>query len=220
MDPQTRRGETLAALRRVLELAAQARPLVLELEDLHWSDVATEDFLISLADTISGQRILLIFTYRPGYEHRWSRGGLCDWAVGNRPYASQIDLLPLSGEDGAAMAEQMLAASGFAPPLRSLIATRGEGNPFYIEELVRSLRETGAMLTVPESVQDLIAARIDRLDDGPKELLQTASVIGREFSHRLLVELAHSEQAEAYLRDLEASQLIDTGSDPFERGLG
>src|SRR5258705_7258609 len=222
MDPQTRRGEMLAALRRVLELAAQARPLVLVLEDLHWSDVATEDFLIGLADTLSGQRILLILTYRPGYEHRF----------GNRPYATQIDLVPLSGEDSGAMAEQMLAASGFAPPLRSLIATKGEGNPFYIEELLRSLRETGAMrataagyelvgradeVAVPESVQDLIAARIDRLDDGPKELLQTASGIGREFSHRLLVELAHGEHAEVHLRDLEASQLIETGSDPFER---
>ena len=109
MDPQTRRGETLAALRHVLELAARARPLVLVLEDLHWSDVATEDLLIGLADTIAGQRILLILTYRPGYEHRF----------GNRPDASEIALHPLSGEESAAMAEQMLASSGFAPP-RSL----------------------------------------------------------------------------------------------------
>ena len=143
MDPQTRRGETLAALRRVLELAAQARPLVLVLEDLHWSDVATEDFLIGLADTIPGQRSSRSSPIGPA----------TSIASANRPMASQIDLLPLSGGDSGAMAEQMLATSGFVPPLRSLIAAKAEGNPFYIEELVRSLEETGAMRRTAEGYE-------------------------------------------------------------------
>jgi len=222
MDPQTRRGETLVALRRVVELAARERPLVLVLEDLHWSDVATEDFLIGIADGLPSQRVLAIFTHRPGYEQRF----------GDRANASRIDLHPLSREDSAAVAESVLATRGFPEALRSLVAIRAEGNPFFIEELVHSLEETGAIrgtaaglelvgradeIAVPDTVQDLIAARIDRLDDELKRVLQIASVIGREFSHRLLVELTRSELAEDHLRDLEASGLIRTRTELVER---
>jgi tetratricopeptide (TPR) repeat protein len=228
MDPQTRRGETLAALRRLIDLSAKARPVVLVVEDLHWIDAATEEFLAGIVDALAGQRVLAIFSYRPGYERRFR-----DCAS-----TSTIALQPLSQGDSAAMTEALLATQGLPDALRALIATRAEGNPFYIEELVRSLEETGAIrraasgyelveeaepadpagaMAIPDTVHDLIAARIDRLAEGPKRLLQLASVVGREFTQRLLVELERSEPVEDQLRVLETSELIGPRPDRRER---
>jgi class 3 adenylate cyclase/tetratricopeptide (TPR) repeat protein len=206
MDPQTRRGETLAALRGLIERAAKARPVVLVIEDLHWSDTATEAFLAGIADRLAGQRVLAIFTSRPGTEHR----------LGGRAETSALALEPLSQGDSAAMTEALLATPGILDTFRALVETRAEGNPFYIEELVRTLEESRAdraddtaPIDIPDTVRDLIAARIDRLAEGPKHLLQVASAIGREFSYRLLSALDAS--ADDHLRALEASALVRPG---------
>lgn len=223
LDPQTRRGETLRALVRVIELSARERPLVLVVEDLHWADVATEDLLIGIADHLARQPVLIVLTHRIGYEHRLAR----------RAHASRIDLGPLSAAANAAMADSLVAGRGLSEAQRSVIATRGDGNPFFIEELARARLEPDATraaaathgpsgnadeVGIPETVQDLIAARIDRLQDEPKRMLQVASVIGREFSRRTLCEVERGEHAEDHLRALEASQLIRLRGDPSEPG--
>ena len=105
LDPQTRRGETLAALRRVIQLSAQARPLVLVFEDLHWSDVASEDLLIGIANSLPGQRVLAVFSYRPGYE-RWrspARASLpTSPGTGHHPDADGLAARP-RGQSGCAV---------------------------------------------------------------------------------------------------------------------
>ena len=214
MGPQQRRGETLDALRRLLARAAATRPQVVVIEDLHWVDAATEQFLASLVDSVPGIRTLLVFTYRPGHA----------LSLGDRSFITRIALATLTDEHSARMAEDILEASGLPRSLTELIAQKAEGNPFFVEEIVRSLRETGAVeatngrfvlaapvdrIHVPDTVQDVIAARIDRLADEPKRALQMASVIGREFTRRLLGRLPEIRgELDAVLRELTAIELI------------
>ena len=214
MSPVERRGATFEALRRLLVGAAERRPQVVVIEDLHWIDEASEQFLTTLVDSVPALRVLLVFTYRPGYANPF----------GERSYATRIVPAALSPEDSSRMAAAVLAADALPGELRGLIAAKAEGNPFYVEELVRSLEERGALrrragrleltrpvaeIAVPETIQDLIAARIDRLAEAPKRTLQLASVIGREFTRRLVDRLAEiRERTEEFLRELTALELI------------
>jgi len=214
MSPAQRRGETLAALRRLLVRAAERRPQVLVIEDLHWIDGASEPVLAALVDSVPAMRALLVFTYRPGYASPF----------GERSYVTRIVASALSAEDGARMAAAVLAADTLPAELRALVAARAEGNPFYVEELVKSLEEAGAVrrvggrleltrplddAVVPGTVQDVIAARIDRLAEAPKRTLQLAAVIGREFTRRLVDRLADvRERSDALLRELTGLELI------------
>src|SRR5688572_1018921 len=214
MSPVQRRSETLAALRRLLERAAERHPQVLVIEDLHWIDSASEQFLAALVDSVPALRALLVFTYRPGYAHPF----------GERSYVTRIVPATLGPDDTARMAAAVLAADHLPVELRELVSAKAEGNPFYVEELIKSLEESGALhrsagqleltrpvsqVTVPGSIQDVIAARIDRLDEAPKRTLQLASVIGREFTLRLVDRLADlGVGTEERLRDLSALELI------------
>jgi len=214
MSPAQRRGETFEALRRLLVRAAELRPQVLVIEDLHWTDGATEQFLATLVDSVPALRALLVFTYRPGYANPF----------GERSYFTRIVPAALSAEDSARMAAAVLATDELPAELRALVAAKAEGNPFYVEELVKSLEESGAIrrvdgrlevtrpvteIAVPGTLQDLIAARIDRLAEAPKRTLQLASVIGREFTRRLVDRLAEiRERTEEFLRELTALELI------------
>ena len=214
MSPQQRRGETLHAFRRLLSKAAVVRPLVVVIEDLHWIDAATEQFLSALVDGIPSIRALVVFTYRPGYAQPF----------GERSFVTRVAPASLSTEDSARMAEAILQSSGLPPGLVALISSKAEGNPFFVEEVVRSLRETGAVnpadgrqvlvvpvdqIHVPDTIQDVVAARIDRLTDELKRALQVASVIGREFTRRLLGRLSGIRgELDAVLRDLAAIELI------------
>jgi len=214
MSPVQRRGETLEALRRLLVRAAERHPQVLVIEDLHWIDSASEQFLAALVDTVPALRALLVFTYRPGYANPF----------GERSYVTRIVPATLNAEESARMAAAVLAADALPADLYALIAAKAEGNPFYVEELVKSLEETNALrrrggrleltrpvseVAVPGSVQDVIAARIDRLAEAPKRTLQLAAVIGREFTLRLVDRLAEiRDHAAERLRDLTALELI------------
>ena len=214
MSPAQRRGETFEAVRRLLVRAAERQPQVLVIEDLHWMDSASEQFLATLVDSIPALRVLLIFTYRPGYANPF----------GERSYFTRIVPAALSAEDSARMAAAVLDADGLPDALQSLIGAKGEGNPFYVEELVKSLEESGvlrreggrlilsqplAALAIPGSIHDVIAARIDRLADAPKRVLQLAAVIGREFTRRLVDRLAEiRERTDDFLRELTALELI------------
>jgi class 3 adenylate cyclase/tetratricopeptide (TPR) repeat protein len=214
MSPLERRGQTLDAFRRVLSKAAAARPLVVVIEDLHWIDAATEQFLTALVDGIPSIRALVVLTYRPGYAQPF----------GERSFVTRIAPASLSTQDSARMAEAILQSSGLPTGLVELISLKTEGNPLFVEEVVRSLRETGAVksaggrhvlvapvdqIHVPDTIQGLVAARIDRLTDEPKRVLQVASVIGREFTRRLLGRLGQIRgEPDAVLRELAAIELI------------
>jgi class 3 adenylate cyclase/tetratricopeptide (TPR) repeat protein len=214
MSPAQRRGETFEALRRLLVHAADQRPQVLVIEDLHWIDGASEQFLMALVDSVPALRVLLIFTYRPGYASPFSE----------RTYFTRVVPAALSGEDSVRMAAAVLATDALPAELRALVAAKAEGNPFYVEELVKSLEETGVLrrrdgryelarpvseLSVPGTIHDVIAARIDRLEEAPKRTLQLASVIGREFTRRLVDRLAEiRERNDDLLRELTMLELI------------
>jgi len=214
MDPQQRRGETFDALRQFFVGISTIQPLIRVHEDCHWMDKATEDYL-SLMDTIvPTNRILDIFTYRTGYSH----------SFGERTYHSNIRLTPLSAEDSMHMAESVLSVERLPQDLHTLVTSRAEGNPFFLEEIIKSLQETGAIrrsgeryvltkrmteIFVPSTIQDVIMARIDRLDEAPKKTLQLASVIGREFSTRLLDRITDIQDRSASpLQELKAVGLI------------
>ncbi len=215
MSPAERRGETFEALRRLFVRAAERRPQILVIEDLHWIDSASEQFLATLMDSVPALRLLLVFTYRPGYVSPF----------GERSYFTRVVPAALTAEDSARMAAAVLATDSLPDELRTLLGGKAEGNPFYVEEMVKSLEESGALrrvgtryelarpaseITIPGTIQDVIAARIDRLSEAPKRTLQLASVIGREFTRRLLDRLAEiRERTEEFLRELTALELVN-----------
>ena len=214
LDPRERRGGIFEALRRMILRAAERRPQIVVIEDLHWIDRATEEFLAVLGDSVPASPVLLIFTYRPGYAQPF----------GERTYHTRIVPAPLSEPESARMAAAILASDALPDTLRGAIAAKAEGNPFYVEEVVRSLHEAGAIrvengrfvltarldaVVIPDTIHDVIMARIDRLDEAPKRTLQTASVIGRDFTQRLVERLsAVRGQSDALLRELRAVELI------------
>jgi class 3 adenylate cyclase/tetratricopeptide (TPR) repeat protein len=214
MDPQQRRGEIFDALRRLTVRAAEVRPQVAVFEDAHWMDQATEEYLLFTADSIPTSRVLRILTYRTGYVHPF----------GERSYHTRIALNTLSTAHSIEMAQGMLLTERLPEALKALIVRKAEGNPFFVEEVVKSLLEVGALrpagegyvlakrldeIFVPDTIQDVITARIDRLEEAQKRTLQLASVIGREFTRRLLDRLAEVRaRTEEVLRELKAIELI------------
>jgi class 3 adenylate cyclase/tetratricopeptide (TPR) repeat protein len=219
MDPKQRRQAIFDALRRLLVRAAEVRPQVLIYEDAHWMDKATEEMLAATVGMVASNRIIQILTYRTGYLH----------PLGERTFQTRIGLDVLSGDDSAEMARAILAAESLPGDLKALIAKKAEGNPFFVEEVVKSLRDLKAVrasgdgyvltrkldeIAVPDTIQDVIMARIDRLADNPKRTLQLAAVVGREFSRRLLDRIVEpGESAELALRELQSQELI------YERNL-
>src|SRR5262249_22137043 len=143
-------------------------PQVLVIEDLHWIDSASEQFLASLIDSVPALRVLLVFTSRPGYANPF----------GERSYFTRLVPNALSADDSARMATAVLAADELPEAIGSVVGAKAEGNPFYVEELMKSLEESGALsrhggrltlarplaaVAIPGTIQDVIAARIDRL---------------------------------------------------------
>ena len=198
LDPPQRRQRTLDAVKRLLLRESQVQPLLLVFEDLHWIDAETQALLDSLVESLPTARVLLLVNYRPEYQH----------ALG------QQDLLPPAPDRPAAAGERRGAARRAARgrrglrPLKRLLIERTEGNPFFLEESVRTLVETGLVgergayrlaqpsrrSQVPATVQAVLAARIDRLPPEDKRLLQAAAVIGKDVPFALLQAIA--EQAE------------------------
>ena len=223
LDPRERRGGIFEALRRMILRAAERRPQIVVIEDLHWIDRATEEFLAVLCDSVPASPVLLILTYRPGYAQPF----------GERTYHTRIVPAPLSEPESAHMAAAILSSDALPDTLRSAIAAKAEGNPFYVEEVVRSLREAGAIrvengrfvltarlddVVIPDTIHDVIMARIDRLDEAPKRALQTASVIGRDFTQRLVERLSEIRgRSDTLLRELRAVELIYEKSRPGRR---
>jgi class 3 adenylate cyclase/tetratricopeptide (TPR) repeat protein len=215
LDPPQRRQRTLAALKRVLLRESQVQPLLLVFEDLHWIDAETQALLDSLVDSLPTARLLLLVNYRPEYQHGW----------GSKTYYTQLRLDPLPLASAEAFLQALLGADpGLAPLTRLLIARTG-GNPFFLEESVRALVETGMLLgtpgayrltrdvttiQVPATVQAVLAARIDRLLAEEKQLLQTAAVIGTEVPLPVLQGIAELPEAALHrgLAHLQAAEFL------------
>jgi class 3 adenylate cyclase/tetratricopeptide (TPR) repeat protein len=191
LDPPQRRQRTLEALKRVLLRESQAQPLLLVFEDLHWIDAETQTLLDLLVDSLPTARLLLLVNYRPEYQHGW----------GSKTYYTQLRLDPLSPVSADALLQSLLGDDPSLAPLKQLLIARTEGNPFFLEESVRTLVETGSLvgqpgayrlaqalptIQVPATVQAVLASRIDRLAPEDKRLLQTAAVIGHEVPLPLL----------------------------------
>ncbi len=194
--------------------AAEVHPQVIVYEDVHWADQATQEALLFSADSIPTSRILQILSYRTGYQHPF----------GERTYHTRIVLDSLSAADSDQMSKAILSTEAVPEGLNTLVARKAEGNPFFVEEVIKSLQEIHVIrkrgdryvlakrldeIFVPDTIQDVIMARIDRLAEAPKKTLQLASVIGREFTRRLVDRLAEiREQTEEFLRELKAIELI------------
>ena len=189
---QVRKRRTLDAIKRLLLRESLNQPLMVIFEDLHWIDEETQAFLNLLADSIGTAKILLLVNYRPEYSHQWN----------SKTYYTQLRLDPLGKESRRRDARRRCSATGVElAPLKRLIIEKTEGNPFFMEETVQVLfdenalvRDGGAVkltrslaeLKIPPTVQAILAARIDRLPQDAKDLLQTLSVIGREFPLSLI----------------------------------
>jgi class 3 adenylate cyclase/tetratricopeptide (TPR) repeat protein len=194
LDPKERRRQTLEVLRAVVAAAGQRRPQVLVCENLHWIDHSSEDSFASLVGSLANVPVLILTTHRPGYTVRWA----------DAPAYTQI---PLDRLGGAEMHEMLTALLGdVVEDVARFIEDKTGGNPLFIEEVIRALderslleRENGTVrlagsteIEFPATIQDIIQARIDRLDDPVKQTIQIAGVIGREFDLRLLAGLAPS----------------------------
>jgi len=200
VDPQAIRARTFGALSRLLMAEAGRRPLVVLVEDLHWIDQTSQDFLAEFTGDLPSVPVMLLVTYRPGYSPPWA----------GKSFSSQLALRPLS----PAASEQIVASvlAGADAGEAAAIAERGEGNPFFLEELARASRDKAAGpagVTVPDTVQEVLAARIDRLSAEQKAALQLASVLGREFSLDLAEEIWDGVgPLEARLQELKGLEFL------------
>jgi tetratricopeptide (TPR) repeat protein len=181
---------------------AQRRPLIFEVEDLHWCDKTSEDYLASLVESLAGASILLLTTYRPGYHPPWIE----------KSYATQISLHSLTAQDALHVVHSTRQDTPLADEVALTIVAKAEGNPFFLEEFTRTVIERGDFrdpLTVPDTIQGVLSARIDRLAEASKRLLQTAAVLGREFSPRLLAMIwDEPEMVDALLSDLKRREFL------------
>jgi class 3 adenylate cyclase/tetratricopeptide (TPR) repeat protein len=215
LDPLQRRRQTLDAVKRLLLRESEAEPLVLVFEDLHWIDGETQALLDSLVDSLPAARLLLLVNYRPEYRHAW----------GGKTYYRQLRIDPLPPESADELLEALLGPDATLGPLKRLLVERTEANPLFLEESVRALVETAALvgergayrltrpvenLKIPATVQAILAARIDRLGPDAKRLLQAAAVIGKDVPMPLLLAIADAPEHEvrAELTHLQAAEFL------------
>jgi len=224
MDPEIRLGRLLDLMRRLMLARSHREPGVMVLEDLHWIDPGSERFLEVLVDTALATRTLLLVNFRPTYQESWLA----------RPEIQRLDLVPLGREASDALLSELLGPGDEILVLADRIRDRTAGNPFFIEEVVRSLFEHGVLgrdrrgvrvreplaeVQIPPSVQAVLEARIDRLTETEKAVLQTAAVIGPEFAERVLLRVA-AQESELASRPQEiaaALRLLEVGDFVVEK---
>jgi len=214
-DRGTRQQRTVEAVKGLLLRESQVQPLLLVLEDLHWVDASTQAVLDGLVESLPTARVLLLVNYRPEYQHGWT----------GKTYYSQLRLDPLAPETAEGMLESLIGGDPGLAPLKRLLIDRTQGNPFFLEETVRSLVESRALtgtpgdyrlatplpaLQIPATVQAVLAARIDRLPAEDKRLLQLASVIGKNVPLPLLRAIADvsDQELQRSLAHLQAGEFL------------
>jgi class 3 adenylate cyclase/tetratricopeptide (TPR) repeat protein len=214
LDAASRRSETFRAIQALLFRAAAQSPVVLAIEDLHWIDHASEELLGFLAESVPASKLILLLTHRPGYAHPF----------GDRSYHIRLTVPPLSTREVGEIAGSVLKSAALPEALEELVGQKADGNPFFVEEVTKSLVEDGSLrridggveltrpledISVPDSIQDVLMARLDRLEDAPKYALQLAAVIGREFALRLWNRIFDAEDGlDAVVEELRALELI------------
>ena len=220
MSPEAKKDRIIEACRKIVFKGSELRPLIMAFEDLHWLDKSSEDVIRNHLESIPGARVMLIFTYRPEFVHTW----------GARSYHNQLTLHRLSNRESLEMVTHLLGTKEIEKALEDLILEKTEGVPFFIEEFIKSLRDLKIIekkenayhlskdiqhLAIPSTIQDVIMARVDSLPEGAKEVLQTGSVIEREFSHPLISRVTGLPEKEllSHLSVLKDSELL------YERGI-
>jgi predicted ATPase len=213
LDSKERRQKAFEAIRALTLAGSQRRPHVVIVEDLHWIDRTSEDYLAFLSDSVAGTPLLLVTTHRPGYAVRWAE----------KTYYTRIALGLLSEGEAEEMISGLLATRQAPRELLQVVLAKAEGNPLFVEELTAALLERGLLtrtegrippaevreLEIPATIQDIIRARIDRLEEPVKRTVQTAAVIGREFGLRLLARISEmAEEVQRYLDTLKHLELI------------
>jgi tetratricopeptide (TPR) repeat protein len=221
--PEQLKHQTFLTLRDLCVALARRRPLVLVLEDLHWADSLSLDLVSLLMEALTLGPLFLLCIYRPEREHRcWHLGAIAARKCPERH--TELTLRELTPGQSRRLVESLLHIEALPAPVKEQILARTQGNPFFVEEVVRSLIDAGlvyhdgtvwrareeiAEMAVPESVQSVILSRVDRLEAETRHVLQSASVIGRLFRRRVLEHLAQREGAlDAALAELEDRQLI------------
>ncbi len=220
MSPEGRKDRIMEALKRIVLKGSEVRHLIIAVEDLHWIDKSSEDVFKNMLNNITGAKIFLIFTYRPEFVHAW----------GGKSFHSQVNLNRLSNRESLAMASNLLGTEDLDGNVEQFILEKTEGVPFFIEEFIRAIKGLKIIekkdnkyhmakdiqdVIIPSTIQDVIMARVDSLPEGAKDLLQTGSVIEREFSYELIKRVTgFSEQALlSHLSALRDSELV------YERGI-
>jgi class 3 adenylate cyclase/tetratricopeptide (TPR) repeat protein len=215
MDPNGRQKVLFGVMRRLVESRGTDDPVITLIEDLHWVDAGTETWLEQMVDLAASTRTLLLVNFRPEYHAGWMQ----------KSYYRQLPLLPLGPDAVQELLTDLLGVDDSIAGLGRAIHARTAGNPFFTEEVAQALIEAGNLagtkgnyklvtpierLTVPSTVQSVLAARIDRLGEREKQVLQTASVIGKEFAEPILAsvaQLTHSD-LEAALQKLKDGEFV------------
>ena len=220
MSPEGKKDRMMEAIRRIVLKGSEISPLILAIEDLHWTDRGSEEAMKYLLESIAGARVLLILTYRPEFVHTW----------GSRSYHSQVTLNRLSNRESLAMITHILGTEEIETALEELVLEKTEGVPFFIEEFIKSLKDLKIIekkdgvyhltrdiqdVTIPGTIQDMIMARVDALPDAARRVLQTGSAIEREFSHALIKRVMGIPEQEllSHLSLLKDAELL------YERGI-
>jgi tetratricopeptide (TPR) repeat protein len=210
LTPDVTKARIFETLRQLVLRKSRQSPLVIVVEDLHWIDSTSEEFLASLAEILPGARLLMVCTHRGGYRPSWLE----------KSYATQVGLQPLAPEDSLHIVRSLLGADHAADALYELIVTKAEGNPFFVEELARTVREQiggPTPMTVPDTVEEVLGSRIDRLAAEERRLLELAAVVGKDVPFAVVHAVAGLPEGEL-LRSFErlksAEFLYETSPGP------
>jgi len=220
MSPEGRKDRIIESLKQIVVKGSEIRPLIMAIEDLHWADRSTEEALKHILESIPGSRVLLIFTYRPEFVHTW----------GGKSYHNQITLNRLSNRESILVAANLLGGGEIDQEIEELILGKTEGVPFFIEEFIKSLKDLKIIrkeeskyrlakgiqdFKIPSTIHDVIMARVDSLPSTAKELLQTGSVIEREFPYELIQKVTNLPERDLFagFSVLKESELL------YERGI-
>ncbi|HEY7491339.1 MAG TPA: AAA family ATPase, partial [Candidatus Tectomicrobia bacterium] len=210
LRPQALKTRTFTALVQMLINGSRQQPLLIEIEDLHWIDPTSEEFLLLLVQQLAGAPLLLLTTYRPGYRPAWM----------DKSYATQLALQRLTPADSRRIVRTILDSEQASGAMVQTIVAKADGNPFFLEELARAMAEHQGQqphIVVPDTVQAVLMARLDRLAPMEKRLLQTAAVIGKDVPLsvlRAVADLSEEVLLSTLQRLQEAEFLYETAPFP------
>lgn len=215
LDASQKKSATFIAIKKLFMALASQTPMVLFFDDLHWIDPLSKELLSYLMDSVQHNPMLIYSAFRPEFKHDWH----------DKRHYTQLSLGPLTPEESLALVQTLLELETIPQSLQNLIESKSEGNPLYIEEIIKtlidsekivkkgdqwSISETVDQFEMPQTLQGLIATRIDKLDEVSKKIIQYASVVGKHFQDRLISEASKLPDDVLYegLQNLRKKELI------------